>query len=343
MPTLPSFLRPRPRSPPPPSPITTYYLTTPYSSNQQALRSIPSSSHPSEIPSGSLIFSFTHPQLSISKGTSFFLDCIPDPIGFLYHSSFFISKHLSPNNEQGKIEWRHQLIQLELENKDGLAATSGGKIVISLKWIENIMNQVKRNEKSKQSAIKEFKGVLLHELVHTIQHDGFGSTPGWLIESIADYVRLLGKLGPDHWRKSGSGKIEKGYEDGYDIGARFLVWLTTNDPEILDDTSRISYDGGELIPVEYAIQPSQTPTSTATSNDAKPTQYPDPNWNQGYIENHSLNKSKPKHRPGPYPDLIKLIDSRLKFERWDDSWWQEMTGLNLDDLWSSYMAYYGRF
>lgn len=76
-------------------------------------------------------------------------------------------------------------------------------------------------------------------MVHTIQHDGQGSAPGWLVESIADACRLYAGLAPPHWRKPGQGKKEKGWEDGYDAGARFLAWLVEDDGGIGDGSGKI--------------------------------------------------------------------------------------------------------
>ncbi|KAK6903428.1 hypothetical protein I203_106931 [Kwoniella mangroviensis CBS 8507] len=343
MPTIPSFLRPssKPKHPSPSTPITTYYLSSPSSSPFAPLRPIPPpQGTPHIIPPHNLIFSLTHPPTDTSKPTAFFLQCIPDPIGFLYHSSTFIHRHLNLDDGRGPgggIEWRHQLIQLVLEDKDGLAATSGGKIGVSLRWIEGIMNQVERGEKGMDGAIKEFKGVLLHELVHTIQHDGHSTCPGWLIESIADHIRLPAHLGPLHWRKSGSGKKDKGWEEGYDIGAKFLEWLTCDQSQEQDEKSLL----GSRIPVHHAL-PTPTPTTTTMTGQAIPTQYPNVSHPSDIPQETNKDKEKMKHRPGPYPDLIKLIDMRLKYEKWDDIWWKELTGMSLEDLWATYLDYYER-
>ncbi|WVF69508.1 hypothetical protein IAT40_004285 [Kwoniella sp. CBS 6097] len=364
MPILPNFLSRRARDPSsssaqtvPPSPITVYYLSSP--APYVPLRPVPPPSSPQALSSHTLLFSLTHPHPSTSRATSFFLSCIPDPIGFLYHSSTFIAKHLSLSIEHGGngggIEWRHQLIQLELEDKEGLAATSGGKIGVSLKWVENVMTSVEKGERSVDGAVKEFKGVLLHELVHTIQHDGHGTTPGWLIESIADYVRLLASLDPPHWRKSGSGRKEKGWEDGYDAGARFLEWLS--------GTEKPRSVGAAAIPQEPHEKQQQyprqhnfsaggggfsadacVPTSTSTAAEGRPTQI-----TEGMLQHSSSSGEgdgteylpRPgKERPGPYPDLVRLMDARLKYEKWDDEWWKEMTGYDLGMLWQVYIDYY---
>ncbi|WWD21747.1 hypothetical protein CI109_106234 [Kwoniella shandongensis] len=333
MPALPAFLQRRPKDPVPPPPITTYYLSSPPTAPYPNLRPIPPPNTPRPLPTSTLIFSLTHPHPSSSPETAFFLSCLPDPIGFLYHSATFISKHLSLNAEQGLTDWRHQLIELALEDKDGLAATSGGKIGVSLKWVGDVMRTVERGERGVDGAIKEFKGVLLHELVHTIQHDGHGSTPGWLIESIADNVRLLAHLDPPHWRRSGAGNKEKGWEAAYDVGARFLVWLTGVE---------ISPSAGQTQAAIPVVDRSETPrpiptSTTSTAPAAMATQYPLPSVN---APPQAPLPSPGKSRPGPYPDLVRLIDARLKYDRWSESWWEEMTGLSLEKLWEKYLEYY---
>lgn len=50
-------------------------------------------------------------------------------------------------------------MELVLEDKDGLAATSGGRIGVSLKWVEKIMDEVRKGQKRVEMAVKEFKGV----------------------------------------------------------------------------------------------------------------------------------------------------------------------------------------
>ena len=92
------------------------------------------------------------------------MTCLPDPIGFLYHSAIFIQSNLKPSSTPDHVpdsgsEWRHQLIQLVLEDEPGLAATSGGKIHVSLQWVESVMKDVHSSKRDTQAAIKEFKGV----------------------------------------------------------------------------------------------------------------------------------------------------------------------------------------
>lgn len=70
--------------------------------------------------------------------------------------------------------WRHQMIRLELEDKPGLAATSGGKVAVSLHWVSDIMREVQQGSRSLAAATHEFKGVC--ELSRL-------SSSGWLSQS----------------------------------------------------------------------------------------------------------------------------------------------------------------
>ncbi len=58
----------------------------------------------------------------------------------------------------------------------------------------------------------EIMGVLTHEMVHCYQYNGGGKAPVGLMEGIADWVRLKADLGPPHWKRSGDGKWDAGYE-----------------------------------------------------------------------------------------------------------------------------------
>ncbi|WVR04854.1 hypothetical protein IAU60_001866 [Kwoniella sp. DSM 27419] len=336
----------------PPGPVTIFYLSSPPSSpsaTQGPLRPVAPSTSPRTIPPDNLLFSLTHPHPSTSRPTAFFLSCLPDPIGFLYHSAALIRRHLclDAGNDTG-VDWRHQLIQLELEDKEGLAATSGGKIGVSLQWVDKVMQTVDKGERKMEGAVKEFKGVLLHELVHTIQHDGSGTTPGWLIESMADYVRLQAGLDPPHWRKAGQGRDDKGWEDGYDAGARFLDWIVGSDdgaPAGATTTTGIPTEAMSQLNIDPY---NPTPTATITqsgANQPRPTQitegmlHPKPDGGQGPM---AAPRPRPpqRERPGPFPDFVKLVDARLKHERWSDHWWSEMTGYELEGLWRAYLDYH---
>lgn len=171
---------------------------------------------------------------------------------------------------------------------------------------------------------------MLHELVHTIQYDGHGTCPVWLTESIADLVRLQAHLGATHWRKPGMGKRDKGYEDGYDSGARFLEWLTGESIE----KTEIQAHPSSLIESRMAF-PDPTPTSGSAGPaataivpiDVEPKPYPAPG-------------APRKRRRTPIPDFVKRLDSRLLLENYSDHWWKEITGADLETLWAEYMDYY---
>ncbi|ODO11291.1 hypothetical protein I350_00067 [Cryptococcus amylolentus CBS 6273] len=318
---------------------STYYLSTSLPSPSiQALQTPPP---PHQLPPSSLIFCLKHPRLDASPATTFFLQCLPDPIMFLHYAALFIRPRLALGHGGGGGDgqpgggWRHQLITLELEEKDGLAATSGGKIGVSLDWVERARQEVMGGKKHVEQALKEFKGVLLHEMVHTIQHDGGGSTPTWLIESIADLHRLFAHLEPAHWRKYGQGKPDKGWEASYDTGARFLGWLIGYDEAEREQAER---GEGKLVwepEVVGGTVPGPTPTGP---EGAQATRYAEP---PSAAEQQPLGRPNArKARSGPYPDFVRLLDSRLVYERWDEGWWQEMTGRTLPQLWAEYLAYY---
>ena len=177
--------------------------------------------------------------------------------------------------------------------------------------------------------------VVLHELVHIVQYDGSGSSPSWLTESIADSVRFMGHLGAKHWCQPGYGKAEKGYEDAYDKGAMFLCWLMGELPG--------SGGGTQTAPAAYPTQAPQAPYGTS-SYQQYTTQYPhgyDPNQ-QGPppVPPHPNAQAGGKPRRGPFPDIVRQIDTRLRTERYSPKWWVEMTGASLDQLWAEYQAYY---
>ena len=98
---------------------------------------------------------------------------------------------------------------LTIEKSDrGVAATSGSRITVSSHWIEKHPGDV---------------GAAVHELVHVIQAYP-SADPGWLTEGIADYVRWAIYEGkPRDWFPRP--KAERGYRQGYQVAAGFLLWL----------------------------------------------------------------------------------------------------------------------
>ena len=70
----------------------------------------------------------------------------------------------------------------------------------------------------------EITGVLYHEMTHIWQWDGNGKAPGWLIEGIADFVRLKAGYAPSDWAAPGQGNR---WDDGYGVSARFLDYCNS--------------------------------------------------------------------------------------------------------------------
>lgn len=179
--------------------------------------------------------------------------------------------------------------------------------------------------------------IVLHELVHTIQHDGAGTCPGWLIESIADHLRLLAHLDPPHWLKPGQGRRERGWEDAYDAGARFLAWLTGDEAESGgnsdQETETIEDDGG----VERGL------ASMTIARPAQPTRYPQPGESSvGSSESGAKRppQGRPRPRRPPVPDLVRQMDERMGREKVEEGWWVEMAGATLEELWTEYLDFY---
>ncbi|KAF3794296.1 Basic secretory protease [Nymphaea thermarum] len=100
-------------------------------------------------------------------------------------------------------------VDLFIGDIDGVAYTSGNQIHVSARYIAAYGGDLRR----------EITGILYHETTHVWQWDGKGQAPGWVIEGVADYIRLKAGLAPAHWRKAGEGNS---WTDSYDITARFF-------------------------------------------------------------------------------------------------------------------------
>lgn len=77
-----------------------------------------------------------------------------------------------------------QQVTLIVESMDGVAYTSADQIHLSANYVQGYSGDVK----------KEVTGVLYHEMTHVWQWNGNGQAPGGLIEGMADYVRLKGRV-----------------------------------------------------------------------------------------------------------------------------------------------------
>nr|POE98915.1 basic secretory protease [Quercus suber]POE98916.1 basic secretory protease [Quercus suber] len=106
-------------------------------------------------------------------------------------------------------------VSLFVDDRDGVAFASNNEIHVSARYINGYSGNVKT----------EITGVLYHESTHIWQWNGNGqSTPGGLIEGIADYVRLKAGYAPSHWVKPGQGDR---WDQGYDVTARFLDYCNS--------------------------------------------------------------------------------------------------------------------
>ncbi|KAJ7146282.1 hypothetical protein C8R44DRAFT_757070 [Mycena epipterygia] len=108
-------------------------------------------------------------------------------------------------------------ILLVLRPMDGVAYTFGSHSEKEIHFsLDHIVNSAAR-------ARDEIMGVLVHEVVHCYQHNANGTTPGGLIEGIADFVRLNADLAPPHWKRV-PGPHDT-WDAGYQTTAYFLAWL----------------------------------------------------------------------------------------------------------------------
>lgn len=103
-------------------------------------------------------------------------------------------------------------MDLMIRNSDeGVGGTTGTKIALSSRWIEDHPNDF---------------GLVIHEMVHVIQAYPNGQ-PSWVTEGIADYLRwgiFEGKPLSEFPKP-----MEKdGYRRGYQVAAGFLLWLESD-------------------------------------------------------------------------------------------------------------------
>ena len=104
-----------------------------------------------------------------------------------------------------------------LNDKKGVAGTSGDKISIAAAYVRGHTNDF---------------GMVIHELTHVVQaypkaKEGF-TKPLWLIEGIAEYIRLY-HFEPDAPRPRVN-PDKASYRDSYKTAAAFLAWLEQRNP-----------------------------------------------------------------------------------------------------------------
>lgn len=116
------------------------------------------------------------------------------------------------------------------KDKKGVADTSGAKITIAADYVRGHTNDI---------------GMVIHELTHVVQaypepKEGFAK-PGWLVEGIADYIRLYHfepkvprlRVNPD----------KASYRDSYKTSAAFLAWLEQRHAGIVKKLNATLRDG----------------------------------------------------------------------------------------------------
>lgn len=125
-------------------------------------------------------------------------------------------------------------LQVETQEFNGVAYThdyQGGKrIVISSGYLRKIPSA---------NRWKEITGVVAHELTHALQNNGNGSMPGYLIEAIADYIRMRSGVASPNWRPDYTNM-----DASYSGGAFFLDFIDRRHPGFvkkLNEQSKSSY------------------------------------------------------------------------------------------------------
>lgn len=158
------------------------------------------------------IQTLTHP------GSSAFLSSTTIPTDLPTHITTVLS-HLYPSSDPSVHLPPTKSIALILRPMPGVAYTVGTQAADAAKEIHFSLDYIAGTAAARLKA--EIAGVLVHELVHCLQYNGVNTCPSGLIEGIADWVRLKAGLAPPHWKRTGEGKWDAGYErTGF-----FLEWL----------------------------------------------------------------------------------------------------------------------
>jgi hypothetical protein len=103
------------------------------------------------------------------------------------------------------------------------AYCAGSEITVSIAWLQQHPDDI---------------ALLTHELTHAVQAYPV-SEPSWLVEGIADYARR--RYGPKDqpgWELPAKLSAKQSYKNSYRVTARFLVWLDTRYPHVLDKIHR---------------------------------------------------------------------------------------------------------
>lgn len=120
-----------------------------------------------------------------------------------------------------------QYITIHVMPFEGVAyafnSTDGSKtIVISSTWLTE---QQKTYSAYPSIPVANLTGTVLHEMVHALQYNGAGQCPWYIIEGIADYVRIKTGRSDPRWENTGAT-----YKNGYKDCAYLLNWLDDKYP-----------------------------------------------------------------------------------------------------------------
>ena len=156
-------------------------------------------------------------------GAEVFTDEVPDVEAWYRDIARRVCAYLYKTAEEARPV---DSVALFLRNCPGVAAKWGDRdinVEICTPHLQNVKNQGR-------SVKDEVTGIMTHESTHGFQWDDKpdSNPPGWIIEGIADAVRLKADyIAPDFLRTGGS------YTNAYKTTAFFLVWLERQYPEFL--------------------------------------------------------------------------------------------------------------
>lgn len=112
-------------------------------------------------------------------------------------------------------------VHIALKEMKGVAGTGGANIDVSAGYVRQNRKDV---------------GMVIHELTHVVQAYP-PNNAGWLVEGIADYVRLM-HFEPDAPRPHVNPE-KASYRDAYKTTAAFLEWIEKNhDKKIVNEVNR---------------------------------------------------------------------------------------------------------
>ena len=152
------------------------------------------------------------------EGSSIFFDNINPTVSLSQAVDAVLSILYQPTKTNNHIPPTRS-VSLTLRSMGGVAYTTGSDIDDDHKEIHFSLDYIKNIASDRHQ--QEIQGVLVHEMVHCWQWNGLGTSPGGLIEGIADFVRLKAGLSPPHWKKEAGGEWDAGYQHtGY-----FLEWI----------------------------------------------------------------------------------------------------------------------